>query len=156
MMTDYLLNVAEGIVLITEVSLEINYDINLEKLVDDGKYDFIHQNVFALKNNNKKGKKKQEILTVCFNRSTSSRVVVEEFKKMKVLPADLEDLVFYTSHYPEVQINYPVIALGSNFDYKKNRFVSQAGFDESCGRFLSMTWSGHRWNKEKRFLAVKH
>lgn len=155
-MTNYLLEASKGFLLIDEVVVKVEYGSELKEIIADGKYGFVHQDIFSMKTRNEIKAEDQELITVCFNRSMTSKGVLEEFREMKLCPVDLIELISYTTLYPGAQINHPIIALGRGFNCGNNEFVAHAGFDKSCGRFLSVTWSGHKWSKEKRFLATKH
>ncbi len=154
-MTDYILSVSEGVVTIEEAVVRVEYGHQKQKLIASECFDFIHRDIFTDNLQRAEESKNIEIVLVCFNRHVSSRTVMEEFEKMKLVPAGIEEVLSYVSLYPETLMSHSIIALGKAFRYERNEFVVHAGHDSSCGSFLSKSWSGHRWQKEKRFMAIK-
>ncbi len=157
-MTDYILSVSEGMVIVEETVVKVDYEHESQRLIANACFDFIHRDIFNNDNfqiSKEKDAQNVEVFLVCFNRHTSSRTVMEEFEKMKLIPAGIEELIFYVSLYPETLMSHSIVALGKAFRYERNEFVVHAGHDSSCGRFLSKSWSGHRWERDKRFMATK-
>ena len=157
--TSYLMEVSQGVVIVDSRTISINYERPLEREILLEKYDFVHRSIFEeeVLSEDDLAKKSGliDVYIICFDRAITSRGVMEEFQKMKVSPAGIRELVAISREYPHLQEEHQILALGQDFDWnEKEKYIPFIGFCENGGRFLSMTWSGHRWDRHKRFIAI--
>jgi hypothetical protein len=139
---------------ITAYMVDIGF-LTTEEGVAAGKYDYQNPNVtsenFPVKGN--QGKK--EVSTVHFGRRMESlEEVIAELDKLGFRPAETADLLAFGKDQSEIQLQYPVIALGSSATvdgYRCAPFLGKS--DSKRGLFLSYWALG--WHGSYRFLAVR-
>jgi hypothetical protein len=136
--------------------ITINYDLRLERMIEDGHYDWKNSDIKA-KNFpvDGKGTSAVNIELVHFNRTMHSDEVLAELDKMGLRPATLPELLAFGAKYPEKQREFPIVALGSVWRYLDgHRFVACL-----CGggseRYLDLIWLECRWCADCRFAAVR-
>lgn len=135
--------------------VSINYDLSVEAMVRAGDYDY--QNSDITERNfpsEEKGTRELELHLVHFNRVMSSDDVKRELAKLGLRPATLKELLAFGALYKEEQRKYPIVALGSVWQYwDGNRdvpyLVGYSGY-----RDLNLRWDDADWFELYRFLAV--
>lgn len=92
--------------------LTIDYGKNLQKMIAEGQYDWVNDNItqenFPIRG---KGKQEVEAVIVHFGKTMSSEAVLEEFNKMNLDPPDLETLLALGAAYPKLQREFPIVSL---------------------------------------------
>jgi len=137
-------------------AISANYDLSVEKAVKAGKYDWSNSDITTKHfPSSRKGAAELEITLVHFDREIDSDEAIRELDKMGLRPVELPELLALGAKYPDVQREFPVIALGSVWQYPLDyRFVPY--LSESSGRRgLGLDWFGHRWHRRCRFAAVR-
>lgn len=137
-------------------SLVVNYDAKLEYLARMGRYNFVNEN-FTSANfpTTRTGTATLEGgRLVHFGRDMSTAAVEKKLDEMGLRPGEPHELAAFGSKYPDVQREYPVVALGG----KRWR---EPGFGE-CVAYLRV-WDVRRglyldivvsdWGGNDRFLA---
>jgi hypothetical protein len=137
------------------LSLKVNYDLRVEAAIKAGKYDWTNDNITD-KNfpTSRTGQHEVEMKLFHFNRDMTSEQVIEELKKQGYRPAELHELLVLGEKYPDLQRQFPIIALGSVWQDWDDRFVPclcRRG-DE---RFLIPGYFNSRWDGRCRFAAVR-
>jgi len=133
----------------------VNYDLPVEDAVKAGKYDWMNSNVSS-KNfpSKRKGTAEEEIVLVHFNRKIDSDEAVRELGKMGLRPAELPELLAFGAKYPDVQREFPVVALGSIWPSPDGLRLC-AYLDRNSGlRGLRLDLLGRRWDSFCRFAAL--
>ncbi len=90
-----------------------------------------------------------------FNRSISSDDAIKEMEKEGYRPGNIHELLALGEAKPELQKEFPVIAIGSVWqDPDGGRFVAVLDYGDSR-RKLNLYWFDGVWGDEDRFLAVR-
>lgn len=140
----------------TVYSIMVDYSQSLAKMVKAGNYDWVNSDInskhFPLKG---KGKHKLEAVLFHFNRSIESDEAIAEMNKQDYHPATIEELLALGKKYPDLQKEFPIIALGSVWrgpgGGRSVPCLDRGGSE----RFLSLGWFGYGWDAHDRFLAVR-
>jgi len=135
--------------------ITVDYGQNLAQMIEVGKYDWVNSDITA-KNFPTKGKGKDNLETeiVHFGRSMSSEQVLADLDKMGLRPATLPELLAFGAKHPELQRQFPIVALGSVSLVHGNRGVAYLYHDER-ERYLFLDWFDCDWYDYVRFLAVR-
>jgi hypothetical protein len=137
-------------------TLDVDYDRKVEFLVQDGKYDWSNENLTS-KNfpAHKQGKESIEAVLVHFNRDIGTDAALKELDQQGFRPPNIYELLAFGAKFPDVQREFPVVALGSVWqDSHGNRSVACLWLDGG-GRRASLHWVGFDWDAVYRFLAVR-
>ena len=134
----------------------VDYGMSLADMIAAGRYDWTNSDItakhFPVKG---EGKAEVEIQLVHFDRVMGSDDVIRELDKMGLRPAAIEELLAFGAKYPDVQREFPIVALKSvwrsAFGY---RYVACLSGDGS-GRDLHLRWFGFGWSEFCRFAAVR-
>ncbi len=140
-------------------TLTMDYSQTKAAMIAAGKYDYVND---FLKNNdpvegNKKGTGVVEVALelVHFNRVISTPDALKEIKKMGRELAHLEHLLALGAKHPNLQKEFPIVALGSLWQSPDGR-RSVACLDRwSDERELNLYWDDGDWYEHCRFLAVR-
>ena len=137
-------------------SIFVDYTKSIEELVKLGKYDWANGDI-TTKNfpTKRSGKMKTEINLIHFDRSISSEEVLKELDKMGYRAAELYELLTFGARYPDVQREFPVVALGSVWQSPSaSRCVAYLRRRDSK-RYLLLYDFGRGWSAYCRFAAVR-
>ncbi len=135
-----------------------DYSQSLASMIKAGKYDWFNDHItdkhFSLEG---EGQQEAELVLVHLDRDATTKEVREYMKEQGLEPAKIEHLLAFGTTYPELQRQFPIIALGSSFvDARGSRGCPclDCGHD---GRELNLDWNddGDRWHDSCRFLAVR-
>ncbi|MFH1990409.1 MAG: hypothetical protein ABIJ19_00960 [Patescibacteria group bacterium] len=81
--------------------------------------------------------------------------VLSELDKMGLRPVTLKELLALGEGFPNLQREFPIIALGSVWDSDNFRHCPRLGGDTS-ERILFLSWiTGRWWGDGYRFAAVR-
>ncbi len=134
----------------------VNYDLSVEDAVIAGKYGWANSDISSKHfPSQRKGTTDAEIILVHFNRDTGSDDVLRDLDKQGLRPAELPELLAFGSKYPDVQREFPVIALGSMWQGPDgSRFC--ACLDRlGSRRDLGLIWLDTWWYDYCRFAALR-
>ena len=142
-----------------EIRLAIDYTKTVEQVIADGDYDWKNDDITAQHfpvSSEMIGKKAEVSAKLFhFNRDISSDDVISEMDKAGYRPATLMELLVLGFLFPELQRQFPIVALGSVWRYANGgRHVPCLGVGGS-GRRLSLFWFGRGWSAHCRFLGVR-
>jgi hypothetical protein len=149
--------VTETISFITHTfTITVDETLSLEELVKEGKYDWSNENIisknFPLPKNGKKSDK--EVFLFHFVKNMSSEAIIALMDKAGYKPATIWDLLSLGASHPDLQREFPVVALGSVAELVGFRFV---GCLRRCDseRDADLNDFGREWGGGYRFLAVR-
>ncbi len=133
----------------------VNYDLSLAEMIKVGKYDSVNSGI-TKKHFPVNGEGTNEVVTelVHFNRFIGSDEVIRELDKRGFRPATIEELLAFGAKYPEMQIQFPIVALGSLWRHLGHRDVPYL-WGASRGHDLNLDWFENGWEGHYRFLAVR-
>lgn len=137
-------------------SLTLDYGKNLKKMIAAGKYDWVNDNI-TQENFPIKGEEKQDVgvVLVHFGKRMSSEEVLAEFEKMNLDPPNLETLLALGAAQPELQREFPIVALNPVWAYPSGgRYVAYLDGDGG-GRGLDLFYFDGAWRGDFRFLALR-
>lgn len=139
--------------------ISVDYSRSLQKMIEAGKYGWTNQDItperFPISGG---GVVEFEAKVLSFQKYASSESVVEAIKKLGPEntwePARIEQLLALGEKYPNMQREFPIVALGSACELRGERRMSYLGRDVA-GRNLDLRWWNGSWNTCCRFLAVR-
>jgi hypothetical protein len=134
----------------------VDYTMSLADMIKVGKYDWVNDDItaehFPVTGS---GKTEVNLEFVHLNKSVSSEAVLAHMEANGLRPATLAELLSFGAKYPEIQREFPIVALGSSWIVSVgNRFVPYL-FGSSSDRHLNLSWFGSGWVGYFRFLAVR-
>ncbi|MBI2033909.1 MAG: hypothetical protein HYT13_02310 [Candidatus Liptonbacteria bacterium] len=135
--------------------LTVNYDFLVEEAVNAGKYDWSSGSITANNfSSTRKGEADVEVILVHFNHHIKSEEVLHELDKQGLRALELPELLAFGVNYPDVQREFPVVALGSVWqDFGERRVPCLDGLPSR--RDLRLYWFDDRWRSLYRFAAVR-
>ncbi|MDQ5969018.1 MAG: hypothetical protein QG579_175 [Patescibacteria group bacterium] len=135
--------------------LIVNYALSLADMVKAGAYDWFSSDVNE-GNFPKMGEGEVPVSAelIHFNKYTSSEGAVTEMGGLGFRPATIHELLAFGQKYPNVQREFPIIALGSSCEIVSVCLVAYLD-KEGSKRLLRLHWSGDSWDDDCRFLAVR-
>lgn len=134
----------------------VDYSKSLQEMVSEGCYDWVNNEItpehFSVEGD---GQQEKDIVLFHFGRYISSEDAIVEMEKEGYRPARIEDLLALGASQPEIQKQFPIVALGSVWRHPDgHRHVSFLDWD-GLGRRLYLAWFGLDWNDAWRFAAVR-
>ena len=134
----------------------VDYTKPLKEMIVAGKYDWVNGDItqerFPIKGT---GQKEVEVTLFHFNKTITSDQVISEMDKAGYRPARLEELLALGVSQPELQKQFPVVAVGSV--WRRNpgghRNVPYLHWF-SAERCLGLYWFEGGWGGHWRFAAV--
>jgi hypothetical protein len=142
----------------------VNYDQTMIEMVAAGKYnwkqaDWIYEVGRDPLFTRRHGATEVEIVLVHFNREMRSDEAIRELKKMNLRPIEVAELLAFGAAYPEKQVEYPIVALGSMYQgWSPSLDNYQMPILTMVGRGLSLGGNrngGDMWESNSRFGAVR-
>lgn len=136
--------------------VEVDYGKTLEAMIAAGRYDWVDSGItperFPIQG---EGKAERELVLVHLDKEVSTDEAQAELDRRGLRPAKIEELLALGAAQPELQREFPIVALGSDF-------VNSDGFRGFVylgwgggGRDLYLHWDDDDWNKHCRFLAAR-
>jgi hypothetical protein len=136
----------------------VDYSKTLAEMIKAGDYGWFNDDItekhFPLQG---AGQYEVEMELVHLNRNVTTKEVLEHLNNLGLEPAKIEHLLAFGAAYPELQRQFPIVALGSSFVGGGGvRFYPclSSGGDR---RELSLGWDvdDSHWDDDCRFLAVR-
>jgi hypothetical protein len=137
----------------------------LKEAIKECKFDYVNQGItgknFPISGKGKhpsihSGQVKLDLELIHFDKKVmSSDQVLAEFKERGYRPATLPELLAFEENYPEEQRKYPIIALGSFWQYWDGRRCVPYLGRWFGGRGLILGWLEDNRSEGCRFLAVR-
>ncbi|MDD2354362.1 MAG: hypothetical protein PHH52_02255 [Patescibacteria group bacterium] len=142
-----------------EIKLVIDYTKTVEQVIADSNYDWKNDDITAQHfpvSPEMIGKKAEVSAKLFhFNRGISSDDVISEMDKAGYRPATLMELLVLGFLFPELQRQFPIVALGSVWHSARgSHHVPYLSVDGS-ERSLYLLWFGGDWGPHCRFLGVR-
>lgn len=133
----------------------VNYDLSLAGMIRAGRYDWVNSDITG-EHFPVNGVDTKEVVfeLVHFNQDMSSDDVLRKLDKRGMRPATIEELLAFGEKYPELQRQFPIVALGSVWRRLDDRDVPYL-YRYGSERDLHLYWFEDRWSGNFRFLAVR-
>lgn len=136
-------------------AISVDYAMSVEEMVRLGKCYWFNKDITTKNFPSKRvGKAEMEVELIHFDRSISSEEALREMEKMGYRAAELHELLAFGAKYPNVQREFPIIALGSVWRWHGRRYVACLRRDASR-RDLGLDHFGNDWDDLCRFAAVR-
>ncbi len=137
-------------------AVTVDYATPLAEQITDGKYGYVNEYItsanFPLTGT---GTKDEEIILVHFDRVIESDDAVKELAAMGLEPAKLEHATAFGAKYPDVQLEYPIVFLGSPWESPRGfRHVPYLDIFFVERRLCLYAWD-IAWKDSCRFAAVR-
>ncbi|MBI3589296.1 MAG: hypothetical protein HY093_02685 [Candidatus Liptonbacteria bacterium] len=136
-------------------TLSINYDRSVADGIAAGKYDWVNSDItqdhFPSKRNDTA---EVGVQLVHFERDMTTDDVLCELDKLGLRPAELPELLALGEKHPDLQREFPVVALGSRWLHSHGRWLVPALARHDAERALRLRWVDVGWGGIYRFAAV--
>lgn len=137
-------------------SVTVDYNKSLAEMIAAGRYDSFNSDInaehFPVEG---KGKQEKGIRLFHFNRIMTSEQVIAEMDKAGYRSVLIEELLVLGSTYPELQRQFPILALGSVWQNPGgSRHVAYLCWGDAERR-LDLHWLGINWDDGYRFAGVR-
>ncbi|MEI6836066.1 MAG: hypothetical protein WCK59_04495 [Candidatus Falkowbacteria bacterium] len=147
------------IVVASEIELTVDYGRTLEQAIADGNYDWNHGDIssenFPISPEMLGQKVEIKTKLFRFNRDISSNDVISEMDKAGYRPATLMELLALGILFPELQRQFPIVALGYVWHWARvGRFVPFL-YVNDYKRGLNLSFVAGDWGTRYRFLGVR-
>ena len=147
----------------------IDYTHSLAQMIAAGKYDWVNSDITdqhfpppsiptGLPPSTGSGqatKAELKVELVHFNRTISSNDAIAELKQKGLRPATLPEFLAFGAIYPEEQRKYPIVALGSVWQYWDGDRDVPFLYCGDSRRGLSLGWFEFGWYDDFRFAVVR-
>ncbi len=142
-----------------EINLLVDYSLSLQEMISAGGYVRIHgkinKNNFYFPNELKSKKVSVSARLFHYNIPISSQDAINKIDKAGFRLATLAELLSLGSKYPELQYQFPIVALGSLemdvYGALSAPFLGVSDYD----RKLDLYCYSFEWKKHYRFLAIR-
>lgn len=141
----------------TTITVPVDYDRSVEDGNEAGKYDFGDSSITTEHfPPNRTGRAELEIELVHFGPQMTNNEVLIEFEKLGLRPAELRELQAIGEHHPELQREYPILALGSEWLGYHDEIFRPALRGDDVRREIGLYGVGLSvWHSICRFSAVR-
>jgi hypothetical protein len=133
----------------------IDYSRDLSQMVAAGNYNWANSDItadhFPV---NGVGRQEREVTLFHFNHDISSDDVIKEMGSAGYRPATIEELLAFGELHPELQRQFPIIAIGSVWVDSDGYRCVPGLWSDSDGRRLDVNDFDGWWGHDCRFLAV--
>ena len=141
------------------IILTVDYSCTLQGMIDAGNYAWQNSDItekhFPLPAELSGQKTTISSKLFHFDRDISSKDAISEMEKAGYRPATLAELLALGEAHPELQKEFPIVALGSVWRVGDGvRLVPVLGFDGD-GRGLGLGWLDDGWDVNYRFFGVR-
>lgn len=141
---------------INTYSITVDYSLSLADMIKAGRYDWVNDDIvanhFPVSDN---GKTEIEMHLVRFNRTIESEKAIAELDNMGLRPASIEELLALGAQCPDLQREFPIVALGSVWRPSGGCPPVPYLWFYSGKRGLRLRWFDDGWDDSYRFAAVR-
>ena len=136
--------------------LSVDYGRSVEDGVRAGRYDWANSDITSCNFLTKrKGMAEISVEIINFARYISTDGVLRELDRMGYRPAELHELLAFGEKYPDVQREFPIVALGSVWRHRYGDRGVPYLRRHGSGRPLNLHWVEDGWREFCRFAAVR-
>ena len=94
-------------------SVTVDYNLTVEEMVEKGQYDIPNPAICSSMVKIKRSSEKVKIELVHFNVPMDDNDVIQRLLERNLRPINLSELLAFGAKYPEKQLAFPIVALGS-------------------------------------------
>ncbi len=139
--------------------LEVDFDMPVSELIMLGRYDWCGPNVIHyLPREQRRGKANVVVELMRFSYKIENNKVLCCMDKMGFRPATIHELLFLGIKFPQLQYDFPIIALGSIWEGPNRALFGQildSGGKSGKKRTLDSVYIGKKWHEMCRFAVVR-
>jgi hypothetical protein len=133
-----------------------DYGMNVEEAVRLGKYDWVNSSITSQNfPTTRKGKTELRMELIHFDRWISTRKALKGLDRRGYRPAELHELLTLGAQYPDLQREFPIVALASVWQSPNGNRKAPCLDGTIAGRNLDLCWLGKDWAGNWRFAAVR-
>lgn len=141
------------------IAINIDYNKSVSEMISLGKYDFVNpffRKIIFYYFNNSMNINKQTIIAKLFffNSFIKSNEAIKKIDKVAFRPATLFELLTLGYLYPNLQNQFPIVALGTTIKNNGMKFVPALISINKNKRILALFWNECEWFSSFRFLGV--
>ena len=144
-----------GLVVTIIYKIVVDYTKSLEQMIAAGCYDWVNPDItaerFPITGD---GQVELEPELIHIGRDMSSDEVIADLDKRGLRPGTIAELLAFGATYPEVQREFPIVALGSVAEVHGYRRVACL-YRSDSERNLHLDWFDSDWDGLYRFLAFR-
>jgi len=134
----------------------VDFGISVEKLVRLGNYDWSNSDITSAHFPTRRtGKVETKVELIHLDRNISSDDTLKELDKMGYRPAEAHELLAFGAKYPDVQREFPIVALGSVLQDLYGYRDVVCLHDDDAERNADLCLFDHGWDGYWRFAAVR-
>jgi hypothetical protein len=135
---------------------QVNYGRSVRDSLKAGKYDWMNDNITdANFPSTESGEREVEYVMFHFAKTMSSEGAIAGMGTENCRPATMKEMLAFGEKHPELQREYPIVALGSVALLFGDRHVGYLG-RRGSERGASLIYFGRDWIGCYRFLAVRN
>lgn len=135
--------------------LQVNYGQSVEEALKAGSYDWANDNLTSEHFPSlRRGIETVEVHLVHFGRSMTPDEITTELEKQGLRPATIEELLALGATYPDLQRQFPIIALGLVWMNPGGLRRAPVLGGSGCERRARLLWFVVAWSSSYRFAAV--
>ena len=135
--------------------IEVDYSLTLEQMIAEGEYDWVNSDItstrFPIVGTGKVGLEGQ---LEHYGRNMSSDAVLADLDQKGLRPATIAEILAFGAKYPELQRQFPIVALGSVASVSGDRDVAYLCRHDRH-RSLRLCCFGDVWDAGSRFLVFR-
>lgn len=136
--------------------LSVDYGRSVEDGVRAGRYDWANSGITSSNFPRKrKGIAEVAVELMHFDRVVSTNEALRELNRMGYRPAELHELLAFGEKYPDVQREFPIVALGSAWQVRDGGRGVSCLYGDGSERSLNLRWVEDDWFELYRFAAVR-
>lgn len=139
----------------SDYPIAVDYGRTLEVAIAAGNFGWKHSDITSEHfPSQRTGQADLVIRLIHLDRDIETDAAIAELDKLGLRPADLPELLAFGEKYPDVQRQFPVVALGSVWQRPDGRRNLPCLGRSGSGRDLDLVWDVFRWYRVCRFAAV--
>lgn len=137
--------------------ISVDYEKSIENRVKSGQYDEFNHDINSRNfSTNRKGTAEVKVALIHFLEYVSTNNALKEIYLIGMRPIKLHELLAFGEKYPDVQREFPIVALNSAWwDTKFNSFYVPYLCQHKSKRYLCLRYIDIEWDKLYRFAAVR-
>ncbi len=136
--------------------LSVDYNRSIEEGIKAGKYDWFNNDITSSHfPSEETGIKEVPLDLIHFGKDKTTDEVLSELDKTGMRPVTLKELLALSEKHPDLQREFPIIALGSVWQDPGGGRCCADLDGSGSERGLGLCWVGGRWDDGCRFAAVR-
>jgi len=138
------------------LKVSVDYDRSVTDGIKGGRYDWFDPNITdAHFPNTRSVTSSLEVYIVEYGKCMSAKNVLANLDKRNLRPATLQELLAVGEQYPDLQREFPIVALGSVWQNAEGNRCVPCIVGGGSSRGLRLHWIGGDWGGLCRFAAVR-